>query len=76
MAKIIAKYFKRTFDDYQVLVQVNPDDYSGIELIIHPSGKIEKTIMEFDEEIYDDLEVDEFEPCSPLEFNLYLKGVR
>ncbi|AGA78749.1 hypothetical protein [Echinicola vietnamensis] len=74
MAKI-AKYFKRTFDDYKVLVQVNPDDLTGVELIIHPSGKIEKTIMEFDDEIYDDLEVDEFESCSPLEFNMYLKGL-
>lgn len=71
----LAKYFKRTFDDYKVLVQVNPQDFTGIELIIHPDGKIEKTTMEFDEEIYDDLEVDEFETCSPLEFNLYLKGL-
>ncbi|WP_186756467.1 MULTISPECIES: hypothetical protein [Echinicola] len=71
----LAKYFKRTFDDYKVLVQVNPQDFTGIELIIHPDGKIEKTTMEFDEEIYDDLEVDEFESCSPLEFNLYLKGL-
>ncbi|MDN3670251.1 hypothetical protein QWY93_13045 [Echinicola jeungdonensis] len=76
MKKGISKYYKRTFDDYQVLVQVNPEDYSGIELIIHPSGKIEKTIMDYDEEIYDDLKVDEFEPCSPLEFNLFLKGVK
>lgn len=71
----LPKYFKRVFDDYKVLVQVNPEDFTGVELIIHPSGKIEKTIMEFDDEIYDDLEVDEFEPCSPLEFNLYLKGL-
>ncbi|UCS91583.1 hypothetical protein KZP23_12550 [Echinicola marina] len=71
----LARYFKRTFDDYKVLVQVNPQDFTGIELIIHPDGKIEKTTMEFDEEIYDDLEVDEFETCSPLEFNLYLKGL-
>ncbi|GGZ26066.1 hypothetical protein GCM10007049_18320 [Echinicola pacifica] len=71
----LAKYYKRVFDDYKVLVQVNPEDLTGIELIIHPSGKIEKTTMEFDEEIYDDLKVDEFENCSPLEFNLYLKGL-
>ncbi|QDH79709.1 hypothetical protein FKX85_11965 [Echinicola soli] len=71
----LPKYFKRTFEDYKVLVKVNPADFTGIELIIHPSGKIEKTIMEFDDEIYDDLEVDEFESCSPLEFNMYLKGL-
>ncbi len=72
MAKAISQYFKRVFDDYQVLVQVNPDDFSGIELIVHPDGKIEKTDMEFDEEIFEDLAVDEFNPCGALEFQLHL----
>ncbi|MBN3584333.1 hypothetical protein JYB64_18200 [Algoriphagus aestuarii] len=72
MAKAIAQYFKRVFDDYQVLVQVNPEDYTGIELILHPDGKVERTEMEFDEEIFEDLEVDEFKSCSPLEFQLLL----
>ena len=72
MAKAISHYFKRNFDDYQVLVMVNPTDFTGIELIVHPDGRIEKTEMEFDEEIFDDLEVDEFKSCSPLEFQLYL----
>ncbi len=72
MAKAISQYFKRVFDDYQVLVQVNPEDYTGIELILHPDGKVEKTEMEFDDEIFEDLEVDEFIACSPLEFQLHL----
>ncbi|MCS5491659.1 hypothetical protein [Algoriphagus limi] len=72
MAKSIAQYFKRIFDDYQVLVQVNPDDLTGVELIVHPDGKIEKTEMEFDEEIFEDLAEDEFQSCSPLEFQLLL----
>ena len=66
-------YFKRVFDDYTVLVQVNPESLRGTELIIHPDGKVEKTKMEFDEDIYEDLKVDEFKESSPLEFNLYLK---
>ncbi|MFD2203399.1 hypothetical protein [Shivajiella indica] len=70
--KNLPQYFKRVFDDYQVLVKVNPDDYTGTELIIHPDGKIEKTEVEFDEEIFEDLQVDEFVNCSPLEFNLHL----
>ncbi|MGY6742983.1 MAG: hypothetical protein ACXIUQ_09630 [Cecembia sp.] len=70
--KSLPQYFKRVFDDYQVLVKVNADDFSGTELIIHPDGRVEKTEMEFDEEIFEDLEVDEFESCSPLEFNLHL----
>lgn len=70
---IINKYYKRIFDDYTVLVQVNPENYIGIELIVHPDGKVEKTKMEYDEDIYEDLAVDEFKESSPLEFNLYLK---
>lgn len=72
MAKTISKYFKRVFDDYQVLVQVNPDDFTGIELIVHPDGKIEKTVMEFDEEIYDDLAEDKFVTGNALEFQMNL----
>ena len=72
MAKAIAQYFKRIFDDYQVLVMVNPSDFTGTELILRPDGKVEKTEMEFDEEIFEDLAEDEFQTCSPLEFQLLL----
>ena len=72
----LPQYFKRVFDDYKVLVKVNPLDFTGTELIIHPDGKVEKTDMEFDEDIFEDLAVDEFENCSPLEFNLHLQGVK
>ncbi|WP_134200547.1 hypothetical protein [uncultured Algoriphagus sp.] len=72
MGKAIAQYFKRIFDDYQVLVMVKPSDYTGTELILHPDGKVEKTEMTFDEEIFEDLAEDEFKPCSPLEFQLLL----
>ena len=73
---IVHEYYKRQFDDYMVLVQVNPISYTGLELIIHPDGKIEKTKMDFDEHIKEDLEHDDFLPCSSLEFNLYLKGLK
>lgn len=72
MAKAISQYFKRIFDDYQVLVMINPVDFSGIELIVHPDGKIEKTEIQADEEIFEDLAADEFQTCSPLEFQLTL----
>ncbi len=71
---IVYKYFKRVFDDYQVLVAVNPIDYTGIELIIHPDGKVEKTDIQVDEDIYEDLAIDEFKESSPLEFQLYMKN--
>ncbi len=72
MAKAISQYFKRIFDDYQVLVMVNPQDFTGTELIVHPDGRIEKTDISVDEEIFEDLEADEFKPCSALEFQLLL----
>jgi hypothetical protein len=56
-----------------VLVSVNPIDFSGTELIIHPDGKVEKTEIQFDEDIYSDLGEDEFKEGSPLEFQLYMK---
>jgi hypothetical protein len=70
MAKVFPQYFKRVFDDFQVLVQVNPSDFTGVELIVHPDGKIEKTEMTFDEEIFEDLAEDKFIHCSSLEFQL------
>ena len=72
VAKAISQYFKRIFDDYQVLVMINPQDFSGIELIVHPDGRIEKTDIAADEEIFEDLKVDEFQACSSLEFQLLL----
>jgi len=72
MAKAFPQYFKRVFDDYQVLVQVNPQDFTGLELIVHPDGKIEKTEMTFDEEIFEDLAADEFIHCPVLEFQMQL----
>jgi hypothetical protein len=76
MAKAFPQYFKRVFDDYQVLVQVNPEDFTGVELIVHPDGKIEKTEMIFDEEVFDDLTADEFLHCSAIEFQLLLSKLK
>ena len=72
---IVQQYFKKIIDNYTVLVQVNPATYQGVEIIVHPEGRIEKTKMQYDDEIFDDLAEDEFTPASALEFNLYLKGL-
>lgn len=73
---MIHEYFKREFGDFTVLVQLNPESYAGVELTIHKDGKVDKRQMQFDEEIYEDLKEDEFTPSSPIEFNLYLKGIK
>jgi len=39
MMNTLPKYFKRIFDDYQVLVKVNQEDFTGIELSFIPTAK-------------------------------------
>jgi hypothetical protein len=75
MKDIIHQYFKKEFETFKVLVQVNPESFRGTELIIHSTGEIEKTKRVFDPDIFEDLAADEFKEGSPLEFNLYLKGL-
>lgn len=71
----ISQYFKRKLKTYEIYVQVNPNNFTGVELIVHPDGKIEKTEMEFDEEIFEDLAEDDFIHASALEFQLLLSKV-
>ena len=58
-----------------ILVQLDPVNLTGVELIISKDGQVIRTERTFDEDIYEDLEADEFEPGSALEFNLYLKNL-
>jgi hypothetical protein len=73
---VVHEYFKKELDGYLILLQVNPITFDGLELIIGPEGKREKTKRELDENIYEDLSEDGFITSSPLEFNLYLKGLK
>lgn len=75
MAEIIHQYFKKELPDLKILVQIDPKSWRGTELIIEKGQKIKKTKRQFDPEILEDLEADEFTSCSPLEFNIYLKGL-
>lgn len=72
---IVHQYFKKRVENLQILVRVNPILFTGTEITIPDEGEIEVREMEFDSEIFDDLKVDGFEVCSPLEFNLYLSGL-
>ena len=72
---MIHEYFKRDFDDFIIILQLNPETYSGVELNISKDKSISKRELQFDEDIYEDLSEDKFERSSPIEFNLYLKGV-
>lgn len=72
---IVHQYFKKRIENLQILVRVNPILFTGTEITIPDEGEIEIREMEFDSQIFDDLKVDGFADCSPLEFNLYLSGL-
>ncbi|MCC5921782.1 MAG: hypothetical protein JJU23_13965 [Cyclobacteriaceae bacterium] len=74
-SEVVHRYFKKVFDDYTILVQVNPYRFNGKEIVILKDGKIELNQMHFDEEIFDDLAFDEFEETGSLEFQLYSSGL-
>jgi hypothetical protein len=72
---IVHQYFKRDFEEFKVLVKVNPIGLTGTEITRFNDGKVQMRDMEFDADIFDDLKADGFEEASPLEFNLYLSGL-
>ncbi len=72
---IVHQYFKRDFDDFKILVKINPIGMTGTEITRFNDGKISMRDLEFDDDILEDLKADGFEEASPLEFNLYLSGL-
>lgn len=75
MADRINQYYKKTLPDFKILLQIEPKSLAGMEIIIESGQKMKKTKRVFEADIFEDLEADQFEVCSPLEFNLYLKGL-
>lgn len=73
---IVHQYFKKELEEGTILVQVNPIEFTGLELLVSKEGHLKQTEREFDEDIFDDLEADGFTPSGALEFNLYLKGLK
>jgi hypothetical protein len=74
-SNIVHQYFKKEFDQFTVLVRVNPIQFKGTEITLHKDGKSEVRDIDFDLEIFEDLKADGFEASSPLEFNLYYNGL-
>ncbi len=72
---VVHQYFKKTTPEGIIMLQIDPNSLNGIELLISNEGNLRKTERQFDDEIFDDLEADEFNTANPLEFNLYLKGL-
>lgn len=73
---MVYEYFKKDFENFKILIQLNPVDFRILELTIDANNAVVKREIQADEDIYEDLKEDEFIKSSPLEFNLHLKGVR
>ncbi|MEM9856184.1 MAG: hypothetical protein AAF843_02440 [Bacteroidota bacterium] len=73
---MIYEYFKREFEDFKVMIQLNPLNYEILELTIDKAQGISQRKLKADADIYQDLVEDDFKSSSPLEFNLLLKGIK
>jgi hypothetical protein len=81
-SNIVHQYFKKQFDEFTVIVKVDPIQLKGTEITIEKDGSKQMREIKFDEagyskpeEIFDDLKLDGFEVASPLEFHLYFSGL-
>ncbi len=71
---IVHQYFKKEETSLKKLVQINPIHFTGIEIIIYPSGDVEASEMEAGEDIAEKIIAQGYKESSALEFNLYYSG--
>ena len=74
-SNIVHQYFKKQFEDFTILLKVDPIQLKGTEITIQKGNQPELRDLELDSEIFEDLKADGFTEASPLEFNLYLCGL-
>lgn len=74
-SNIVHQYFKKEFDEFTILVRVNPIQLKGMEITLPKNGEPEVRELDFDEGIFEDLKADGFKETGPLEFNLYFSGL-
>ncbi len=72
---VVHQYFKKELEEGIIIIQVDPTSLKGVELLVSKNGAMQKNKRDFDDDIYEDLAADNFMEASPLEFNLYLKGL-
>ncbi len=74
-SNIVHRYFRKEHEGLIILVRVDPIHLKGTELVISPTGHVDRRELILDEAIYDDLGADEFKEASPMEFHLYFSGL-
>jgi hypothetical protein len=74
-SNIVHQYFKKEVGSAKILVKVNPLTFLGTEISVGADESVEIREMEFDSEIFEDLNADDFKEASSIEFNLYFSGL-
>jgi hypothetical protein len=74
-SNIVHQYFRKEFEDFTILVKLDPYRFLGTEITIHKEGEPTLREIEFDEQVLEDLKADGFTEGSALEFNLYYSGL-
>jgi hypothetical protein len=74
-SNIVHRYLRKKSDTVTVLIKINPISLRGLKLTLMPGKAAELHQVDFEETIWDDLNVDGFEEANALEFNLYYSGL-
>lgn len=79
MSNVVFDYFEMQEGNMKIIVQLNPMDFSGQEIILleeKGEQKLKHRHMQYDESIYEDFKADGFKRGSPIEFNLLLSKIK
>ncbi len=74
-SNIVHRYFRKESGDSLVLMKVNPILFTGTEITVPTTGKLELHEFELDEDFETSLLADGYTTAGPMEFNLYFSGL-
>lgn len=64
--KNVIQYYRKKADTDLILIQINPHTLEGVEILVSGNKYLKKTCRQFEEDIYDDLNIDGLNPAMPL----------
>jgi hypothetical protein len=74
-SNIVHLYFRKESDDGLALMRVNPILFTGTEITVPATGKLQLHEFELDDEFEATLVADGYKPAGPMEFHLYFSGL-
>ncbi len=74
-SNIVHLYFRKESGNGLLLTRVNPILFTGMEIIVPSTGKLQLREFECDETFEQVLLAEGFQPTGAMEFNLYFSGL-